>query len=518
MAPAKRLRVVLVKPSKYTPTGEVERFRRGFMPNCTLPYMAALTPRERGGCVLEVYTVDEYVHTDLRYLSLLDGADVDRVLVGLVGVQSHQFHRALDLAAYAAERGALVVLGGPHVMTCDTADHEGRGVSFAVAEAEICWNAILDDAIHQGELAPRYGDGARWSETLDPPPVAPPSRRDLARYAIPVLGVYPARGCPFTCNFCSVIQIAGRRVRSQPVETTLATLRSLRPAGVRYVFFSSDNFNKYAGAEQLLDAMIEERLELPFFAQCDTQVVRQPDFVAKLARAGCFQMFVGVESLSREALVHARKSHNQPARYAELLRLCRENGITAHFSTILGFPEDTHESLADQLEAFCALGPEVASFWILTPIPGTEQYADFRRRGLVTEPNLDRYDAICPTWRHPNLSAAELGTWLSAYHRRFYRAADVLRKTLGSFTRVRDFRRHSLLWAVPGFSTICRWGQIRRPFPTVGGMGLVAADRASDYLPLRRRRFACELAPLPANRQPFAAVVPPGDMHGSKGH
>jgi anaerobic magnesium-protoporphyrin IX monomethyl ester cyclase len=87
-----------------------------------------------------------------------------------------------------------------------------------------------------------------------------------------MIGIYPARGCPFTCNFCSVIKIAGRQVRSQSVETTIESLRKAKAAGVRMVMFTSDNFNKYAEAKNLLQQMIEEDVRIPFFVQCDTQV------------------------------------------------------------------------------------------------------------------------------------------------------------------------------------------------------------------------------------------------------
>ena len=66
------LRVVIIKPSKYLPDGSVERFRRGFMPNSTVPYIRSMTPSVVGGTPVEVHTVDEYVHTDLRYMSLLN--------------------------------------------------------------------------------------------------------------------------------------------------------------------------------------------------------------------------------------------------------------------------------------------------------------------------------------------------------------------------------------------------------------------------------------------------------------
>src|SRR5262249_60678187 len=100
------------------------------------------------------------------------------------------------------------------------------------------------EAARGGGLPPVRGGAPRGGARLAPPVLRPPSRRELRRYAVPMLGVYPARGCPYTCNFCSVIKIAGRQVRREPVETTLATLRAARDAGVRLVMFTSDNFNK----------------------------------------------------------------------------------------------------------------------------------------------------------------------------------------------------------------------------------------------------------------------------------
>ena len=103
------LRVVIVKPSKYAVDGYVERFRWGFMPNSTVPHMRSMTPAVLDDTLVEVHTVDEYVHTDLQYMSLLDRPQGVRTLLALVGVQSHQFHRALDLAAYARRRGCMAI-------------------------------------------------------------------------------------------------------------------------------------------------------------------------------------------------------------------------------------------------------------------------------------------------------------------------------------------------------------------------------------------------------------------------
>jgi hypothetical protein len=496
MAGAASLRVVLVKPSKYGADGFVERFRRGFMPNSTVPYLASLTPARVGGAPCEVRAVDEYVRTDLSYLSLLDPAPGVKVLLALVGVQSHQFHRALDLAALARARGAAAVIGGPHPMTCDTSMLQGRGVAFALSEAELVWPRILADAA-QGELTCVYGRDRRWQERLDPPVLAPPPRRELRRYVVPLLGVYPARGCPYSCNFCSVIKIAGHRVRSQPVETTLATLAAAKKAGVKFILFTSDNFNKYPEARPLLDAMIAEDIRLPFFVQCDAQIERQEDFVELLARAGCYQIFVGAESFDTAALRAAHKFHNTPEKYGRIVALCHRYGIGSHFSNILGFPSDTAAGILEHLRTLRLLSPDVASFYILTPIPGTEQYDDFLRNGLITEPNLDRFDGSCVTWRHPNLPARDLTDLLFRCYREFYGASDVTKRLFRLATGCRDFRRGAGLFAVGGYAAQSRLACRRREHPMAGGIWRIRRDRAADYEDLRRRVFGLDRAPLP---------------------
>jgi hypothetical protein len=505
MAAPDALRIVVLKPSKYGPDGFVERFRWGFMPNSTIAYIKGLTPERVGRTRCEVATVDEYVHGDLGYLSLLRRQPGTPTLLALVGVQSHQLHRALDLAAFARAAGVEhCVIGGPHAMTCDTAMLQGRGVSLVQSEAEMVWPAILRDAL-DGELRPVYGEGRRWQRELEAPVLVPPARRDLRRYVVPLLGIYPARGCPYTCNFCSVIKIAGRSVRSQPIETTLASLRAARAAGVRFILFTSDNFNKYPEVEELLAAMVAEDLRLPFFAQCDAQVYKQEELVALMARAGCFQIFVGAESFNREALRGAHKFQNHPERYAQIVELCRAHGITSHFSNILGFPADTESGIRDHLRTLSELRPDLASFYILTPIPGTEQYGEFLEQGLISEPNLDRFDGACVTWRHPCLPPERLEALLYDCYRRFNPARAIGGRLLRVARAGRDHRRRGALFSVLGYSLQSRYSAARRLPPMAGGVARLRRDRASDYAALRRRAYGFDLAPLPRNLELSAA-------------
>jgi pyruvate-formate lyase-activating enzyme len=477
-----QLRVVLIKPSKYRIDGSVERFKKGFMPNATLYQIASLTPARIGDVAVTVHTVDEYVWQDLGYLRWLHQESDVTTLVALVGVQSHQFHRALDLAAYARHHGIRhCVIGGPHPMTCDTSSLQGRGVSFALAEAELIWEQILNDAL-AGELQPVYGSDQRWANQLPGTVISPPSAVDLARYWAPLLGLYPVRGCPYQCNYCSVIKISGRQLRSPDIESTIESLWRAKRGGVELIMFVSDNFNKFPQVRDLLQAMIDERIGLRFFCQCDSQIAKDPELVELLGRAHCYEMFVGVESFNRATLKAANKYHNHPEHYAEIVRLCNEAGIRSHFSNIIGFPDDDEKEIQQHLDLLKTMCPKAVSFYILTPIPGTEQYNDYRKSGWITEQNLDRFDTTCSTWSHPNLSRERLEDLLYHCYVSYY----------GHLLRTSGLSDEDKLMAI--FS---RFTATQRMHPMSGGVDRLRIDGVEDYVALRRETYDIALAPLP---------------------
>lgn len=478
------LKVVLIKPSKYAVDGYVERFKTGYMPNATLYHIAGLTPKNINSVKVITHTIDEYVRDDLDYLKLLE-YDPDYItLVAIVGVQSHQFHRALDLAAYAHDNGVRhCIIGGPHPMTCDTTQFQNRGISFALAEAEVIWNEILNDAI-SGELKPVYGSEGRWAQVLDGPIVDPPAQEELDRYLTPMLGLYPVRGCPYNCNYCSVIKISGQQVRSTPIECTLESLKRAKKSGIQFIMFVSDNFNKYPEANLLLEEMIANKVSIPFLCQCDAQIARQPDFIDLLGRAGCHEIFIGVESFDIETLRLANKFHNRPDSYQEIIRLCHKAGIRSHFSNIIGFPSDTTASIKGQSDIIQLLNPSLSSFYILTPIPGTDQYKEYKANNLIVENNIDRYDATSLTWLHPTILPEDMSKLLFRCYIDFYtntlKAGGLSEANKTTALAFRHYAKQGM-------------------HPMSGGMGKRKIDQVDEYIALRKEFFDVELAPLPNN-------------------
>lgn len=477
-----KLRVILIKPSKYGIDGKVERFEKGFMPNATLYHIASLTPASLGTVDVETHVVDEYVNSDLGYLKLLSSKRGCVTLLALVGVQSHQFHRALDLSAYAKSKGVeCVIIGGPHVMTCDTTFLQGKGVSFAISEAENVWKQVLRDAA-KSQLEDVYGQERRWAPKLSNLVINPPPAHELENYWAPMLGIYPVRGCPYSCSFCSVIKISGRKVRSEGIDSTIQSLRLARKNGIDTIMFVSDNFNKFPYVHDLLDEIQKEKLGIRFFCQCDTQISKEPDLIENLARAGCFEIFVGVESFDRETLKNARKFHNRPADYKHIVNACDEVGIRTHFSNIIGFLGQTRNDVGQHLDYLKELRPKVASFYILTPIPGTEQYDAYMNSGLVEERNMDRFDGTWPTMSHPHFSKTQLLNLLFDCYLQYNRFL---------------LRNVSLDDETKRLAIFNRYMAQHRMHPMAGGIDRIAIDGVTEYKSLRQQVFEIELLPLP---------------------
>ncbi|HEY2384180.1 MAG TPA: hypothetical protein VGK48_23650, partial [Terriglobia bacterium] len=203
--------------------------------------------------------------------------------------------------------------------------------------------------------------------------------------------------------------------------------------------------------------------------------------------------FVGVESFSRKTLLAAHKTQNYPSTYSEIVKLCTKHSIVCHFSNIIGFPEDTAQSVREHMDVLIGLEPDVASFYILAPIPGTEQYDEFLASGKITERNLDRFDGTTPTWSHPAFSASELQELLFSCYRKFYSAGHIL-KTAG-----RGLSANSLGGLVPYvchplFSRFSAWQKMH---PMSGGVSRVRLDSAEDYREFRRRQYGLDQIPLP---------------------
>jgi radical SAM superfamily enzyme YgiQ (UPF0313 family) len=431
----KCLTIVLIKPSKYDDEGYVIRHLRGVLPSNTLACLRSLTEdlnrRKILGDDLEIriQILDDTVQKlPVHKIIRSNKRPHRRTIVALVGVQSNQFPRAADIARRFRAGGLQVLIGGFHVsgtlslfpdIKPEIRELIDLGVTVVKGEVEETWGEILADAL-QDRLKPLYDFMNRKPNLFDKP-VPLIHRAYLKHFITSNFGTIDcSRGCPYNCSFCTIINVQGHEVRFRSVETLASAIReNHRRHGINFYFFTDDNFARN-GCWREIFAMLarlqtDEGLLIRFMIQVDTQAYRIPNFVELAYRAGCTQVFIGMESINPKNLKAAGKAQNKVQEYSEMIAAWHRAKIATHIAYIIGFPFDTPGSVAEDVNCLKQeLGVEQASFFMLTPLPGSQDHANMVRAGEYMDSDLNAYDSFHETTRHPNFAP---GQWYAAYRK-----------------------------------------------------------------------------------------------------
>ena len=423
------LRLVLIKPSHYDDDGYVIQWFRSAMPSNTLAvlYGLALDCHQRrilGPDVdLEITAIDEtnaYVNVD-RLIRRLRGR---KSLVALVGVQSNQYPRSIDMARRFRAAGIQVCLGGFHVsgtlamlpgIQPEVQEAMDLGISLFAGEAEGRFEQVLLDAWH-GTLKPLY-NFMDDMPSLDgvPSPLLPASR--IKRTGGTMTSFDAGRGCPFQCSFCTIINVQGRKSRRRSPEEIEQIVRRNLAQGINRFFITDDNFARNTDWEKVFDRLIAlrevEKANIKFIIQVDTMCHRLPHFIEKAGRAGVARVFIGLESINPESLKAARKKQNKIAEYRKMLLEWKRAHVTVFAGYILGFPGETPETIRRDIEVICRELPiDLLEFHCLTPLPGSEDHQRLFRQGTYLDPDLNKYDLEHVTTTHSTMSIEQ---WKAAY-------------------------------------------------------------------------------------------------------
>jgi radical SAM superfamily enzyme YgiQ (UPF0313 family) len=437
----KQIRIVLIKPSKYDDEGYVIRYFRGVLPSNTLNCLSSLTQdvakRELLGSDVElkVELFDDTVQKiPVKRIIKSNRLPRQRTIVALAGVQSNQFPRAADFARKFRAGGLQVLIGGFHVsgmlalssaISPEIQELIDLGVSVVKGEVEETWGEILRDA-HEDKLKPIY-DFLGEKPDLTSQPIPMVDRKYLKHFASSNFGTIDcSRGCPFNCSFCSIINVQGREMRVRSPELLAESLReNYRLHGIYYYFFTDDNFARNGTWREIFNNLIQlreqEHIPIRFMIQADTQSHKIPDFIALAARAGCTQVFIGMESINPQNLKAVGKTQNKVGDYVELIAAWRRAKIATHAAYIFGFPFDTPESIQEDVRKIqVELGVDQASFFILAPVPGSRDYLRMVQEGQYTLPDLNTFDSFHETTQHPNFAPGELAAAYRKAWKDFY--------------------------------------------------------------------------------------------------
>ena len=297
------------------------------------------------------------------------------------------------------------------------------GIVLFAGEAEGRMAGLVRD-IDAGKLKPIY------NYLTDMPEMDAATLPMLPRWAVTsVAGHYASfdagRGCPFQCSFCTIINVQGRKSRYRTADDVERIVRANAAQNVTRFFVTDDNFARNRNWEPILDRMIELRerdgFQIRLLLQVDTLCHRIPGFIEKAARAGCTAVFIGLENINPESLMGTKKRQNKIWEYREMLQAWKKVKIVTYAGYILGFPTDTPESIARDIEIIKAELPiDILEFFYLTPLPGSEDQKKLYLNGVPMDPDMNKYDLEHACTAHPRMSKEEWDKVYSDAWTRYY--------------------------------------------------------------------------------------------------
>ena len=312
------------------------------------------------------------------------------------------------------------------------------------------------------------------------------------------------RGCPFQCSFCTIINVQGRKSRYRSADDVEAIVRANHAQGINHYFVTDDNFARNRNWEAILDRLIDLRenkgVPIKLILQVDTLCHKIPGFIEKAARAGCNQVFIGLESINPQSLQGAKKRQNKIWEYRLMLQAWRKQKVMTWAGFIIGFPTDTRESVLRDIDIIKKELPlDILEFFCLTPLPGSEDHKTLYLKGIPMDPDMNKYDVEHVCTGHPLMSAEE---WNKTYRdawKRYYTDEHV--ETVLKRAAATGLRMNKIADVMTAFSSAARiegvhplqCGIIRRKVRTTRRHGMPIVNPLVFY-PVRAVEFVSVVA------------------------
>jgi radical SAM superfamily enzyme YgiQ (UPF0313 family) len=344
--------------------------RRAALPPLGLITLAAMLPE----------------HWDLRLIDMNAAPLRDADLLGAdVVLTSTMVVQAPSLANVVARCNRLrvpVAAGGPYP---SVSPERLTGVDHVfIGEAEGAIATFAED-LEQGRAKPVYR--AEGFPDIDDSRVPRFDLLDLEAYAS--MAVQHSRGCPFSCEFCDIWRLYGRRHRVKSPLRMTAELDALYAAGWRgTVFFVDDNFiGNRRLANRSLAALEHWQLDhgfpFQFYTEASVNLGTDDELMQRMRDAGFNFVFLGIETPSIDCLIGANKPVNANLDLLESVRRIQAHGIEVSSGFIVGFDEDTEDIFERQIGFIREAGIPMAMVGILTALEGTDLHDRLRREGRL---------------------------------------------------------------------------------------------------------------------------------------
>ncbi len=354
--------------------------------------------------------------------NLLDGRPPCHPMPEVVGITVHLTfaQRAYELADWYRTRGAKVVFGGLHVLSCpdECAPHAD---ALALGDGVQLWPQILRD-IEAGRLQSRYCANYENDYSDDPAP----RRSILPRHSfLTTTSLIATRGCHNRCGFCYLATDGLRmpyRMRD-PRQVAAEFVADKQP----YAVFIDNNLGSRKDYLHSLCRALRP-LNKIWSAAVSIDVTDDPSLIRNMALAGCTGVFVGFESLTDENLAEARKKTPKTSDYARRVCMLHDCGIQVNGSFVLGFDHDRKDIFARTAEWIEKNRLECATFHILTPYPATPLFRQMESENRLLHRNWMLYDTAHAVFQPKHMTPDELEHGYAWIYERLFSHSSIWRR------------------------------------------------------------------------------------------
>lgn len=384
----------------------LHKVKRRTLVGLTLPYLAALTPRE-----WEVTLIDEQL-MDVDFKAPVD-------LVAITAWTINSF-RAYEIADRYRERGVPVIMGGPHTYfySDEAAEHCD---AVGIGEGEKIWALMLEDAA-RGRLKKVYR--ADHLQELKNLPLPRYDLLNFRKYSLfKAFSIQSSRGCPFKCEFCSERFYLGPSYRYRPVEEVI---QEIKRSKAKNILFADSNFaGKISHTMELMEALIP--LKVRWSTLWPAYLCNNEKFMDLAKRSGLLHVNIGIESIDQDILSGFNKRINQVKEYKNILHNLRKRGISYSLDFIFGCDTEKESVFESTLVFLKEEKVPVAYFNILTPHKGTPLYERMKAENRIIDIyDIGRWPGIHCYIRPAYCSAEKLERYVKEIYSEFYSYSSIL--------------------------------------------------------------------------------------------
>ncbi len=349
--------------------------------------------------------------------------------VGVSLNYSSQISKAQTIARIAKKYDSKTIIGGWHPTLAPNETLEFKSIDILVrGEGEITLRELIQKGSPIGIPGLSYKQNGALihnpdRELIDLTTIHIPNRQFRTPaantlynfFGFPVDSIETGRGCPFSCNFCAIHHFYRKTYRRRTTRDIIKELKSKEvDKRSNFIFVVDDNFvvNKKLVVE-LCDAIIKTGIRKYFITQVrvDT-IVKNPEVFEKMAEAGFFYLFLGIESFSN----HTLTSLNKQTKYSQIksaIKILHDLGYIIHGNIILGANiDDTKRDLESTIKIAGSLNIDIPTFSLMTPFPGTELMRQAVKDDLLLTKDWNDYNWSVPVLKYPNLTSEDLSYYI----------------------------------------------------------------------------------------------------------